>query len=169
MHDAQNEDLLSLIKYVNLSPNKLLILNSRITIFQEAKALKPDLVKSMEDGEYKTIILDVNALSDIEKAKIFYNHLFFNKTPIDNAFSIQQFERLLHHSDFERIIENSIESNNIEKFHFENEDRKIALIAYYIGKLQISNRNYIEYLKSYLSSPSPFYLKGQFYARKCSI
>lgn len=328
MHDAQNEDLLSLIKYVNLSPNKLLILNSRITIFQEAKALKPDLVKSMEDGEYKTIILDVNALSDIEKAKIFYNHLFFNKTPIeylneikknkrylniikhpnynprlisficnpnryknispsyyfefvmknlvnpreiwrdeyeeklsktdrillmtlysltdetvdinllkqcfekriekeldvdktinqfqsslrrltegfisivdekgqkimvanpsvndyldgrmednplekqaiiDNAFSIQQFERLLHHSDFERIIENSIESNNIEKFHFENEDRKIALIAYYIGKLQISNRNYIEYLKSYLSSPSPFYLKGQFYANQIYI
>ncbi len=68
MHDAQNEDLLSLIKYVNLSHSKLLILNSRITIFQEAMVLKPDLVKSMEDNEYKTIVIDINAISNIEKA-----------------------------------------------------------------------------------------------------
>lgn len=329
MHDAQNEDLLSLIKYVNLSHSKLLILNSRITIFQEAMVLKHDLVKSMEDNEYKTIVIDVNALSDIEKAKIFYNHLYFNNTPkeflneikedrrylriikhpnynprlisficnpnryksilpsnyfefiiqnltnpreiwddeyeerlsktdrillttlysltdgtvaidllkkcfekrienetdidktknqfqsslrrltesfvsivderrekkvmvanpsvndyldgriednllelqaiIENAFSIQQLERLLHHSDFEYIIKNAIESNNIEKYHFENENRKAALIAYYIGKLEIFNINYIEYLKLYLSSPSPFYLKGQFYVNQINI
>lgn len=329
MHDAQNEDLLSLIKYVNLSHSKLLILNSRITIFQEAMALKPDLVKSMEDNEYKTIVIDVNALSDIEKAKIFYNHLFFNNMPIEflneikkdrrylriikhpnynprlisficnpnryknilpsnyfefivqnltnpreiwndeyeeklsktdrillttlysltdgtvaidllkkcfekrienetdidktknqfqsslrrltesfvsiveekrekkvmvanpsvndyldgrmednlleqqaiieNAFSIQQLERLLHYTDFEYIIKNAIENNSIEKYHFDNENRKVALIAYYIGKLEIFNINYIEYLKLYLSSPSPFYLKGQFYVNPINI
>lgn len=95
IRDGQNEDLLSLIKYVNLSPNKLLILNSRITIFQEAKALKPDLVKSMEDNEYTVFILDMNALSDIEKAKIFYNHLFFNETPIAYLDEIKKHQRYL--------------------------------------------------------------------------
>lgn len=329
MLDAQNEDLLSLIKYVNLSHSKLLILNSRITIFQEAMALKPDLVKSMEDNEYKTIVIDVNALLDIEKAKIFYNHLFFNNMPIEylneikknrrylgiikhpnynprlisficnpnryknilpsnyfefiiqnltnpreiwndeyeeklsktdrillttlysltdetvavdllkkcfekrieneadidktknqfqsslrrlmesfvsiveekrekkvmvanpsvndyldgrmednlleqqaiieNAFSIHQLERLLHYTDFEYIIKNAIENNSIEKYHFDNKDRKVALIAYYIGKLEIFNINYIEYLKLYLSAPSPFYLKGQFYVNPINI
>lgn len=292
-------------------------------------ALKPDLLKSMEDDEYKKIVLDVNALSDTEKAKIFYNHLFFNNTPIEflneikkdkrylciikhpnynprlisficnpnryknilptkyfefiiqnltnpreiwndeyeeklsksdrillttlysltdgtvaidllkkcfekrienetdidktknqfqsslrrltesfisivdekheekvmvanpsvndyldgrmednllelqaiieSAYSIQQLERLLHYSDFESLIKNAIDSNNIEKYHFENEARKVSLIAYYIGKLEIFNINYIEYLKSYLASPSSFYLKGQFYVKPVNI
>ena len=54
----------------NISKNKLLILNSRVTIFQEAKERKPELVKSFENDEYKVFIIDMSAIPSIEKAKI---------------------------------------------------------------------------------------------------
>lgn len=329
MRDSQNEDLLSLIKYVNISPNKLLILNSRITIFQEVKVLKPDLVKSMEDNEYKVFVLDMNALSDIEKAKIFYNHLFFNDTPIEylndikknhrylniikhqnynprlisiicnpnrykkippvdyykficqhlrnpheiwrdeyeeklsktdrillttlysltdgtvsinllkkcfedrienetdidktinqfqaslrrltesfvsivdekgqkkimvvnpsvndyldgrmrenplekraiieKAYSIQQFDKLLSTFDFDCFMENAIRNNKIHSYHFDNENQKVAFIAYYIGRLKIYNKNYEEYLKLYLSSPLHLHFKGHLHTKSFEI
>ena len=109
MKDSQNEELLSLIKYINLSPNKLLILNSRVTIFQEAKERKPALVKSLENGECKVFILDMNEISDIEKAKIFYNHLFFNNVPTEYLDEIKKDRRYLsviRHKNYNpRLIE----------------------------------------------------------------
>ena len=53
MKESQNEELLSLINYVNLTTNKLLILNSRITILKEAKEQKPELVKCFEGKQCK--------------------------------------------------------------------------------------------------------------------
>lgn len=64
MKDSQNEELLSLIKYINLSTNKRLILNSRVTIFQEAKERSLELVKSFDNKEYKVYLIDINAISD---------------------------------------------------------------------------------------------------------
>ncbi len=78
MKESQNTELLSLINFVNASSNKLLILNSRITIFQEAKERKPELLKCFEGNRCKVYVLDMSAISDIEKAKILYNHIFFN-------------------------------------------------------------------------------------------
>jgi len=37
MKETQGNELLSLIKYISMNPNKILILNSRVTIFNEAK------------------------------------------------------------------------------------------------------------------------------------
>ena len=51
MKDSQNEELLSLIKYINLSTNKRLILNSRVTIYQEARERSLELVKSFDNDE----------------------------------------------------------------------------------------------------------------------
>ena len=51
MKESQNSELLSLINYINISPNKLLILNSRITILQEAKERKPELLKCLEGNQ----------------------------------------------------------------------------------------------------------------------
>lgn len=109
MKDSQNEELLSLIKYINLSQNKLLILNSRVTIFQEAKERKPALVKSLENGECKVFILDMNEMSNIEKAEIFYNHLFFNNTPSEYLYEIKKDRRyldIIRHKNYNpRLIE----------------------------------------------------------------
>ena len=78
MKDSQNEELLSIIKYINLSTNKRLILNSRVTIYQEARERSLELVKSFDNDEYKVYVIDMNNISNIEKAKILYNHLSFN-------------------------------------------------------------------------------------------
>ena len=78
MKESQNEELLSLINYVNASKNKLLILNSRITILQEAKERKPELLKCFEGKRCRVYTLDMNAIDDFEKAKILYNHIAFN-------------------------------------------------------------------------------------------
>lgn len=109
MKDSQNNELLSLIKYVNISSNKLLILNSRVTIFKEAKERSLDLVKSFENDEYKVFIIDMNALSIIEKAKIFYNHLSFNKMGKEYFEEIKKDKRyrdIIKHPNYNpRIIE----------------------------------------------------------------
>lgn len=78
MKESQNAELLALINYVNASPNKLLILNSRITIYQEAKERRLDLLKCFEGDKCKVFVLDMNAISFVEKAKIFYNHISFS-------------------------------------------------------------------------------------------
>ena len=46
MRDSQSKELLALIKYVNLHPNKLLLLNSRVTIYNEAKERNTELIES---------------------------------------------------------------------------------------------------------------------------
>lgn len=77
MKESQSSELASLINYVNMSSNKRLILNSRITILQEAKGFCPRLVTSLEGKCCKTYILDMSNLDILDKAKILYNHIFF--------------------------------------------------------------------------------------------
>lgn len=66
---SQSSELISLIKFVKRRSNKVLILNSRVTIFQEARQRQRDLVHCMEQGDFKIYILDVSKLSTEEKAK----------------------------------------------------------------------------------------------------
>lgn len=77
MREDQNSELISLISYINVSSNKRLILNSRITILQEAKECCSRLVKILEGKYCKLYVLDMSKLSLLDKAKIFYNHTFF--------------------------------------------------------------------------------------------
>lgn len=117
MKDSQNDELLALIKYINLSPNKLLVLNSRITIFQEAKERKPELIKSLRNGEYKTFLIDMNAMSHLEKAKILYNHLFFNNIGFEYFEQIKKEKRyhtIIKHPNYNpRLIEYICDLNRL--------------------------------------------------------
>lgn len=109
MKETQGNELLALIRYVNLSENKRLLLNSRVTIFREAQSRTPELIKSFENREYKVHILDMSAMSLVEKAKIFYNHLYFNK--IDDAYFAaikknKNYRAIIEHTNYNpRIIE----------------------------------------------------------------
>ena len=109
MKECQNKELLALIKYVSLTRNKLLILNSRVTIFQEAKERHPELVKSLENEEYKVFIIDMTAMSNVEKAKIFYNHLSFNNIEDKYFLEIKKDKRyrniINHHNYNPRLVE----------------------------------------------------------------
>lgn len=83
MKETQGNELIYLIKYVKNNTKKRLILNSRVTIYQDANYKNEQLVKSFERKEYKIFILDMNCLQPIEKAKILYNHLYFNDVPTE--------------------------------------------------------------------------------------
>ena len=109
MKETQENELLALIKYVNINPNKLLIMNSRISIYHEAKDRTPDLVKSFDRREYRAYILDMERMSIEEKAKIFYNHLYFYGVPHEYFQSIRadkNYRKIVKHSNYNpRIIE----------------------------------------------------------------
>lgn len=109
MKDSQNEELLSLIKFVNLSKNKRLILNSRVTIFQEAKERSIELIKSFENKEFDVHIIDMNAITEVEKAKILYNHLAFNgveKEYFNEIKKEKRYLKIINHQNYNpRIIE----------------------------------------------------------------
>lgn len=109
MKASQGTELLSLIRFVNASKNKLLILNSRITIFQEARIKTPELVNSFENKEFKVQIINMSAMSDLEKAKILYNHMYFHTKNEDYFKAIKinkNYIEIIQHKNYNpRIIE----------------------------------------------------------------
>lgn len=124
MKETQGSELLTLIRYIHLSQNKLLILNSRVTIYQEAKIRTPELITSFENREYKVNIIDINQMSDKEKAKIYYNHLYFNS--VEGVFwkSIRQnrmYRKIVTHKNYNpRIIEFVSNSERFKTLYHEN-------------------------------------------------
>ena len=109
MKSTQSSELISLIKYVKRRPNKVLILNSRVTIFQEARQRQRDLVNCLDRKDFKVHLLDINNLSNEEKARILYNHLAFSGVPDDYFEDIkteQRYRRIIAHRNYNpRIIE----------------------------------------------------------------
>ena len=109
MKTSQSSELVTLIKYVKLHPNKVLILNSRVTIFQEARERQQALVRCMDRNEFRVHVLDMNNLSGEEKAKILYNHLAFSDIPdeyFENIRVNRRYHNIISHRNYNpRIIE----------------------------------------------------------------
>lgn len=109
MKSSQGTELLSLIRLVNASNNKKLILNSRITIYHEARKKTPELVNSFEKKEFKVQLIDMSAISELERAKILYNHLYLSTENEEYFKSIKvdrNYMNIIKHKNFNpRIIE----------------------------------------------------------------
>lgn len=109
MKETQENELLALIKHIKGCSNKVLIMNSRVTIYQEAKERTPNLVKSFDRKEYKAFVLDMDNISSVEKAKIFYNHMFFSNVPQEYRENIRwnkNYRKIVMHPNYNpRIIE----------------------------------------------------------------
>lgn len=109
MKETQSNELLSLIKYVSLSKNKLLILNSRITIYNEALSHNREMLKSVSEGEFSKYILDMNNLPSFDKGRIFYNHLYFNnigEAYYEDIRKEKRYLKVINHPNYNpRIIE----------------------------------------------------------------
>ncbi|OAM92461.1 Restriction endonuclease [Pelosinus fermentans] len=145
MKHTQENELLSLIKYVKLSKNKKIILNSRITIFNEAKERSRDFNIFFQEKKIRNYTIDMDDISLIEKAEIFYNHLISKCIPKEyynnikenknylkivqhNNYTPRIIEHVTYESNYSKvtpeqyfnyIIENLIEPNNIWKNEFE--------------------------------------------------
>lgn len=109
MKETQENELLALIRCVKMNSNKILIMNSRVTIYQEAKLRTPSLVNSLDRKEYRAYILDMSNVSMIEKAKIFYNHLYFGEVPQEyreNIKSNKNYMKIVKHDNYNpRVME----------------------------------------------------------------
>ena len=81
MKETQQNELLGLIKYISMNPNKKLIMNSRVTIFQEAKERSIELKQFAEDEKFRIKILDMGKISIADKGRIFHNHIYFKGLP----------------------------------------------------------------------------------------
>lgn len=70
-----------MVKYVACHKNKKLIMNSRVTIFQQAKERVIEFRQFAEDEKFKIKILDMGKLSLSDKGRIFHNHIYFKGLP----------------------------------------------------------------------------------------
>ena len=109
MKETQENELLQLIKYIKGNRNKLLIMNSRISIYQEAKRKTHNLINSFARKEYQVYILNIEEMSIEEKARIFYNHLYFNDVPNEYYQNIKlnhNYRKIVKHNNYNpRVIE----------------------------------------------------------------
>ena len=79
MKETQENELLALVKYISLNGKKKSIMNSRVTIFQQAKEHSIEFRQFTEDKQFKIKILDMGKMSVEDKGKIFIT-IFFSKT-----------------------------------------------------------------------------------------
>lgn len=168
LKESEPNELKTLLSFIHRNKNKKLILNSRITILNEAKNRYINFNELIEEYETNTYLINLDNMKKVEKAKILYNHMFFNNIPREHFINIKEDKRYLNivkHKNYNpRIIEyvtkknryKSIASkqyynyiiNNLDnpkdvwKDEFENrlstEDRTLMLILYSL------TNNYIE-------------------------
>lgn len=98
MKETQANELISLIKYISLHPNKKLIMNSRVTIYNEAKDLSIPFNSFTQEKNDLIKTIDMSDLPAQEKALIFYNHLFFKG--IDGDY----YRNILHNKNYRNIV-----------------------------------------------------------------
>jgi len=109
LNEKQPNEMKSLLSYINRRTNKKIILNSRITILNEAKQSSMVFRKLMDDNETSQYLIDLDKMSNIEKARILYNHIYFNTLPLDYFNAIKngrKYIQIIKHKNYNpRIIE----------------------------------------------------------------
>ena len=125
LKESEPNELKTLLSFIHRNKNKKLILNSRITILNEAKNRYINFNELIEEYETNTYLINLDNMKKVEKAKILYNHMFFNNIPREHFINIKEDKRYLNivkHKNYNpRIIEyvtkknryKSIASNNI--------------------------------------------------------
>lgn len=109
MKDTQENELMSLIKYVLMHKNKKLIMNSRVTIFQHAKEAYIELNSFIDTEKVRLQYIDMDSMTIEDKGRIFKNHLYFRNIPSDHYVQIlknNNYRWIVKHRNYTpRIIE----------------------------------------------------------------
>lgn len=119
LHEQNENDLIRFIKYVHNNPNKMLLLNSRITVFQEATKRKIDLEKSVRNKKFCIQEINIEDLSKLEKARILYSHLQNKNVPEEykkQIFYNWKYMKIIEDSSYSpRIIDYMTDENRYSK------------------------------------------------------
>jgi len=118
IREDQPNELKILLLFVNRNKSKKIILNSRITILNEARENSLKFDELMNRYEVQTNLVDLDHISKHKKAKILYNHLFFNKVPKGYFKEIARdnnYMKIVNHKNYyPRIIEYVTKKRNFE-------------------------------------------------------
>lgn len=116
LKDSQPDELSTLMSFVKKSNNKKLILNSRVTILNEAIQTYLNFRGIMIRYEKNKFLVDLDKMSSLEKAKILYNHLYFNDVPQKYLSEVKRdrgYLRIVNHENYNpRIIEYVTQKHN---------------------------------------------------------
>lgn len=91
-------EIKTLISYIENSKSKKIIMNSRITILNEAKNRFLVFDKMIASHGANKYVIDLECMSYLEKAKILYNHLYFS------GIERKYFEKIKQDKNYEKII-----------------------------------------------------------------
>jgi len=109
LEESKPNELKSLLAFIKRNPAKRIILNSRITIFNEATIKYAEMRKLVDRYEKQKYVVDMDKEHSLDKAKILYNHLYFNQLPEDYFVALKEnkayFEFITHKNYNPRIIE----------------------------------------------------------------
>ena len=109
LKDTQENELSSLIKYVKRHPGKMLLLNSRVTIFNEAREHSPEFAQLFDRGAVRIRRIDAEDIPPDEKALILYALMRKFRVPDRYYQSIRKdrnYRRIVNHQNYNpRIIE----------------------------------------------------------------
>lgn len=133
MKESQPNELKTLISLVNRSKQKKLILNSRVTILNEASQTFITFKSLMDRYAQNKYLLDLDKMSPLEKARILYNHLYFNEIPHEFLSTVkhgQGYLKIIAHKNYNpRIIE------YVTQEHNRRDVSAAEYLSYIIGKL----------------------------------
>lgn len=137
MKETQGNELLSLVKYVSCHKNKKLIMNSRVTIFQQAKEGVIEFRQFAEDEKFRIKILDMGKLSLSDKGRIFHNHIYFKGLPT------AYYQDILKNNHYREIVQHTNYTPRIMEFVTREYNFK-----------RVSGDNYYEYVLRCLDNPT---------------
>lgn len=103
----------TLISVISRNSNKKLILNSRITILNEAKEINDNFKGCIEN--IKNIMINVDEMTINEKALILYKYLYYNNISIDKIEYIineKRYLNIIEHKYYNPRIIAKVVSNN---------------------------------------------------------
>ena len=122
--NSRNSDksLPNFIERIKSTPNKYFLLTTRSTILNQAIDHHEKLSRTnLEPLKYE---IEVNLYNTYDKAKILYNHLFFNDLDEDmltEVFKDKNYWKIIEHPNYQpRLIESFTKKENIEQIHPEN-------------------------------------------------
>lgn len=109
LDDKLINELKNLLKLATIFSNKKVILNSRITILNKAKHEKEEFDKLLDELGIKECLIDVNDISQLDRARILYNLMYYNnvtKKSYQSVIENRKYNSIINHKSFNtRIIE----------------------------------------------------------------
>ena len=121
LRNSENS-IVNFIDRIQATKNKHLILTTRSTILNQAKSRQEKLKRANLDSlKYE---LEITSYNDYDKAKILYNHLYFNSLDaemINEIFRDKNYRKIIQHKNYNpRLIEYFTKEQNVNHLTSKN-------------------------------------------------